>query len=67
MILKYKKIVLLVHNLTGGGAERVASLWAAGFASRGYEVTVITTSGKKEELTYKLPSLVNHIVIELPI
>ena len=36
------KIVFLVHNLTGGGAERVAALWASGFANRGHDVTVLT-------------------------
>lgn len=35
------KIVLLVYCLTGGGAERVAALWARGFAERGYQVTVV--------------------------
>lgn len=38
------KIVILVHNLTGGGAERVAALWASGFAERGDEVYVINQS-----------------------
>lgn len=41
MVANSKKIVLIVHNLTGGGAERVASLWANGFNTRGYNVTVI--------------------------
>lgn len=38
-----KKIVLLVHNLSGGGAERVAALWATGFADRGYETHILTS------------------------
>lgn len=64
---KIKNIVILVHNLTGGGAERVAALWASGFATRGYNVTVITTSGKEGDLTYELPFSVNHVVIEPPV
>lgn len=65
--MEVKKIVILVYRLTGGGAERVASLWASGFAERGYDVTVITTTGKKENLTYNLSPLVKHLVIETPI
>ena len=56
--MEVKKIVILVYRLTGGGAERVASLWATGFAERGYDVTVITTTGEKENLTYNLSPLV---------
>ena len=33
--------MIMVHNLTGGGAERVAALWATGFAERGDEVIVV--------------------------
>lgn len=65
--MEVKKIVILVYRLTGGGAERVASLWATGFAERGYDVTVITTTGEKENLTYNLSPLVKHLVIEAPI
>ena len=31
----------MVHNLTGGGAERVAALWASGFVERGDTVTLV--------------------------
>ena len=31
----------MVHNLTGGGAERVAALWASGFAERGDSVKLL--------------------------
>ena len=48
--MEVKKIVILVHKLTGGGAERVASLWANGFAERGYDVTIITATGNKEKI-----------------
>lgn len=48
-----KKIAILVHNLTGGGAERVASLWANGFNARGHNVTVIIYD-QFSPITYKL-------------
>lgn len=35
------KIFIHVNALTGGGAERVASLWATEFAKRNHKVTVI--------------------------
>lgn len=34
-------ISIMVHNLTGGGAERVAALWASGFAERGDKVKLV--------------------------
>ena len=37
----------MVHNLTGGGAERVAVLWATGFAERGDEVIVVILESTK--------------------
>lgn len=36
------KIAILVYNLTGGGAERVAVIWASGFHYRGHEVCIVT-------------------------
>lgn len=35
------RIAILVYSLTGGGAERVAALWAKGFAERGHQVMVV--------------------------
>lgn len=67
MSMRIKKIVILVYKLTGGGAERVASLWASGFANRGYDVTVITATGSDENMTYDLASSVKHFAIDLPI
>lgn len=52
------KIVLLVYKLSNGGAERVASLWASGFAERGYEVDVITSCPFMEKFRYKMDSRV---------
>lgn len=36
------KVLLLVHALSGGGAESVAVLWAEGLAVRGHDVHVLT-------------------------
>ena len=47
------RIAILVHRLTGGGSERVASLWANGFLSRGNEVRIITFDNKQPQ-TYEL-------------
>ena len=48
------KIAIIVHNLTGGGAERVAAMWATGFAARGHDVVVITHDAKDRPITYQL-------------
>lgn len=48
------KIVICVHSLTGGGAERVASLWISGFYNRGYDVSVILAD-KQSPITYSIP------------
>lgn len=52
------KILIMVHNLTGGGAERVAALWAEGFVLRGYEVGIVLNCNHKTPMTYKIPSSV---------
>lgn len=48
------KIVICVHNLANGGAERVASLWASGFSKDGNEVIVILTD-KEKRVEFALP------------
>ena len=40
------RIAILVYSLTGGGAERVAALWAKGFAERGHQVVVVVNDDK---------------------
>lgn len=47
------RITILVHRLTGGGAERVAALWANGFSERGHDIHVITFDDKSPQ-TYLL-------------
>lgn len=46
------RIFILVYNLTNGGAERVACLWANGFQNMGHEVTLIL-GDDQSPLTYK--------------
>ena len=36
-----KKIVIAISSLTGGGAERVASVWANELYEKGYQVTIL--------------------------
>lgn len=50
-------LVILVNSLTNGGAERVASLWAKGFVSRGFNVSIIIKDSTLP-ITYHIPSSV---------
>lgn len=52
------KIAILVSKITGGGAERVAALWAMGFAERGHEVFFILDSTLPQYITYPIPKSV---------
>ena len=47
------KILICVDRLTGGGAQRVAALWANGFVNEGYEVSVVL-SNDREPITYSV-------------
>ena len=58
-------IVILVHSLTGGGAERVAALWASGFAERGDEVTLVIQTPSSS--TYNLSDKVSLCCIPFPV
>ena len=59
------RIAILVYSLTGGGAERVAALWARGFAEHGHQVTVVIFNDHLP-VSYALPdgvqlrSIVSH-------
>lgn len=50
-------IFILVYRLTNGGAERVASLWARGFAEKGYNVYLVI-GDDKSPITYTVPDSV---------
>lgn len=49
------KILIFVRSLTGGGEQRVASLWATGFAERGHDVGMVLGCSKNLPITYKIP------------
>jgi len=51
------KIAIVVQKLTGGGAERVAAMWAQGFAQNSNEVTLIL-SDNSSPITYNISSRV---------
>lgn len=51
------KIAVCTHRLTGGGAERVASLWIKGFVDQGHEVSVILGDSYQPQ-TYSIPDCV---------
>ena len=55
-------IFILVYNLTNGGAERVASLWARGFAEKGHNVCLII-GDDKSPITYPVPDNVRILSI----
>ena len=52
------RILIIVHKLTGGGAERVASLWARGFVENGHHVNVVMACKPNTPITYTVPSSV---------
>ena len=51
------KIVIVVSKLTGGGAERVAAMWANGFVKLNNNVTMVLT-GRAMAHTYPISSSV---------
>ena len=56
------KILICVHNLSNGGAERVASLWAKGFVNHGYEVHIAICE-KDAPPDYDIPNEVDtHLI-----
>lgn len=56
------RVLICVHNLSNGGAERVAVLWANGFARRGYDVHVVTAE-KDAPVDYELATgVTNHLI-----
>lgn len=57
-------IMIVIHSLRGGGAERVAVDLAAYWHRLGYEVSLVTQMSKKTD-AYKVPEGVNRYVIGL--
>lgn len=53
------KILIFVHNLTDGGAERVAVEWAKGFLQKGYTVGVVICCPLLTPISYTLPETIS--------
>lgn len=51
------KIIIGVQHLTGGGAERVAVLWATGFVQHGHDVVMVLSENRNRP-SYPLPESV---------
>ena len=47
--IRKKKILIAAGSLSGGGAERVASVWAGQLAEKGYDVSIFIYSHKDDE------------------
>ena len=43
------KVMLTISLLTGGGAERVVSVWANELVERGYDVSILLASRSEKE------------------
>lgn len=56
------KILILINDLAGGGAQRVVQTLTADWATRGHQVTVATLEGEK---AYELSSEVEHVTLPL--
>lgn len=55
-----KKVVFIINNLTGGGAERVISIISDYLVNHGYDVTILMLRGDK--CVYKINSKVKRII-----
>ena len=59
------KIIIMVHALTGGGAERVAASWANGLSSLGHNITIFTNlRGKTYETQNSVKLLQRRILYQ---
>ncbi len=58
------KVLVLVHSLAGGGAERVTATLANRWAEMGWEVTVVTMAPRDQD-AYRLLRTVTRIVLNL--
>lgn len=52
-----KKVLLAITSLTGGGAERVVSVWAKELKENGYDVSILVCERFKDE--YKIAEGIN--------
>lgn len=59
------RVILVIHSLSSGGAERVLTLLARGLACKDHHVSVITMVGKDADF-YALPDVVKRVALEVP-
>jgi glycosyltransferase involved in cell wall biosynthesis len=52
-----RRIVMYIHNLSGGGAERIWAVVASGLASLGHDVLLVTDSAAAENLAVLDPAV----------
>lgn len=57
-----KHLMIVIHSLHGGGAERVAVDLSAYWSDQGYQVTLVTQAGKDQD-AYVLPAHVQREVM----
>ncbi len=60
-----KKIAVIAHGLSGGGAERVASILANYFAEQGHEVLFVAVYSP--ERVYELNSKIKYVYLDTKI
>lgn len=60
-----RHVMLVIASLAGGGAERVASLLAAGFHQQGRRVTLVTLLGRDLDF-FTLPPGVDRFALDMP-
>jgi glycosyltransferase involved in cell wall biosynthesis len=58
------KLLLMIHGLTAGGAERVITSLADGLVARGHEVYLLTLNGRSDQF-YKPCDMVKRICLDL--
>lgn len=58
------KLLILIHSLGSGGAERVTANLASHFAERGWEITVVTMAPESQDF-YTLHPAVRRIALDM--
>lgn len=58
------KVLFFIHSLSGGGAERVTATLANHWATKGWQVTIVTVTGRERDF-YSLNPSVQRIPLNL--
>ncbi|HEY9098807.1 MAG TPA: glycosyltransferase family 4 protein [Thiobacillus sp.] len=59
-----RRLIIFIHSLSGGGAERVTANLANHWANKGWEITVVTLAARSLDF-YELHPAVKRIALEL--